>query len=79
MTHSHYGPVPVEEPWSTQRGREAIRAKIREDAMLRAETVSRSLKCAARGEDYKGRRHAKEPGGCNNTGRTCICPCHDPE
>jgi hypothetical protein len=51
-----------------------IHAEAIAEADARAERIGRSIKCAGDGVAVQ---HANTPGGCRNSGTTCLCECHD--
>lgn len=54
--------------------REAKRAQVGRAAHLQAIAMRLSIKCAGQSVVEQ---HAGEPGGCANTGTSCLCECHD--
>jgi hypothetical protein len=62
------------------KGREEIRAAILATAEREARMAGRSPRCQ-HGDHrtiYRDGRGKEWPAGCQNTGSTCICECHDP-
>jgi hypothetical protein len=54
--------------------RDAVRDRIGHAAYHRAISMRSSIKCAGVNAAVQ---HANERDGCQNTGATCLCRCHD--
>jgi len=71
----------VDSPTSTAAQRRAKRKQIMDRELARGRQrgldLSRSTKCAGFG-GLAPPQHAGDHDGCKNTGRECLCECHDP-